>query len=319
LNTIRAIIESQSLIDNRYKILQLAGEGYFSYVFRGLDTVNNIDVALKFLKEANNAYSIFRFEKEAEALSALSHRHIIKLVQGKTPFTIDYLGHVLTISHFYVMEWLDQNFRDFIIHCQEPPQILKLFRQVCLATNYLHRDLKPENILVHRGCHAYISDFGSIKMLQRLGYLYPEQYTGPAGDFRYTSPELLCGLNDDERNFISGDKFALGAIFFEAFTKEVFSSKFQDYHRLCTGHFTQLMYSRSYLERERAYEEILAQVLREENIPRIYDFSPFVPGPIKQELNLLFQKLVQPDYRKRTIDFDEIFQRIDNCLSLLKK
>jgi len=79
------------------------------------------------------------------------------------------------------------------------------------------------------------------------------------------------------------------------------------------------MYSRSYLERERAYEEILAQVLREENIPRIYDFSPFVPGPIKQELNLLFQKLVQPDYRKRTIDFDEIFQRIDNCLSLLKK
>ena len=290
-----------------------------------MDTVNNIDVALKFLKETNNAYSIFRFEKEAEALSALSHRHLIKLVQGKTPFSIDYLGHVLTISHFYVMEWLDQNFRDFIIHCQEPPQILKLFRQVCLATNYLHRerychrDLKPENILVHRGRNAYISDFGSIKMLQRLGFLQPEQYTGPAGDFRYTSPELLCGLNDNERNFISGDKFALGAILFEAFTKEVFSSKFQDYHLLSTGNFTQLMYSRSYLERERAYEEILAQVLREENIPRIYDFSSFVPGPIKQELNLLYQKLVQPDYRKRTIDFDEIVRRIDSFLSLLIK
>ncbi|MBC8230025.1 protein kinase [bacterium] len=105
MNAIREIIERQKLIDKRYKILQLAGEGYFSYVFRGLDTVNNISVALKFLKEANNAYSIFRFEKEAEALSALSHRHIIKLVQGKTPFTIDYLGHVLTISHFYAMEW----------------------------------------------------------------------------------------------------------------------------------------------------------------------------------------------------------------------
>lgn len=325
MNTIRAIIESQSLIDNRYKILQLAGEGYFSYVFRGLDTVNNIDVALKFLKKADNPYDGFRFEREAEALSALSHRHIIKLVQGKTPFTIDYLGHVVSISSFYVMEWLDQNFRDFIIYCQEPQQILKLFRQVCLATNYLHRegychrDLKPENILVHRRRHAYISDFGSIKMLQRLGFLHPEQYKGPAGDFRYTSPELLCGLNDDERNFISGDKFALGAILFEAFTKEVFSSKFQNYHRLCTGYFTQLMYSRPYLERERAYEEIIAQVLREENIPRIYDFSSFVPGPIKQELNLLCQKLVQPDCRKRTIDFDEIFRRIDNCLSLLKK
>ncbi|MBU1076386.1 MAG: protein kinase, partial [Spirochaetes bacterium] len=91
-------IKKDDLINNKYRIKGLLGEGGMSFVYRAVNTKTKKDVALKFLKDGvTSSYveDVIRFKREAEAISKLNHENIIKLYgtgeYKQTPYIIEEL------------------------------------------------------------------------------------------------------------------------------------------------------------------------------------------------------------------------------------
>ena len=91
-----ATVDVGDLVDGRYRVTQVAGRGGFGIVYRAIDTASARDVALKIFARDDTDFS--RFEREAEVLATVRHRHVVA-----------YIGHGLTEqgAPYIAMEWLD--------------------------------------------------------------------------------------------------------------------------------------------------------------------------------------------------------------------
>ncbi|MGE9267890.1 MAG: protein kinase domain-containing protein, partial [Verrucomicrobiales bacterium] len=154
-----------------------------------------------------------RFLREARAMAALSHPHIVTVYS----FGRSTRGHL-----YYIMELVDGPSLAELITRKKPttPEALKIIRQVCLALEHahsaglIHRDLKPSNVLLTSGGEAKVADFG----LSRLSHEAPGcglTLTGAIlGTPAYMAPEQSRGQATDHRV----DLFALGAMLYELLT-----------------------------------------------------------------------------------------------------
>ena len=221
-----------------YEILAPIGAGGMGEVYRGRDTRLDRTVAVKVLPAhlADNTELRQRLEREARAISALSHPHICTLFDVGNQDGTEYL----------VMEYLEgETLADRVLKGPLPTeQVLRFGIEMADALDkahrqgILHRDLKPGNVMLTKS-GVKLLDFG-LARLEAPGKgpvfsslsVAPTELPGSAltaegtilGTFQYMAPEQLEGKEADART----DIFAFGAVLYEMATaRKAFTGKSQ--------------------------------------------------------------------------------------------
>jgi Tol biopolymer transport system component len=207
-----------------YEIQSPLGAGGMGEVYRARDTRLERDVAVKVLsaKLSSDPASRQRLEREAKAVSKLSHPHIC---------TLHDIGHQDGVD-FLVMELVEGETLDHRLTKGPlpPEQTFRIAAQVADALakahklGIVHRDLKPANVMLTKA-GAKLLDFGLAKefglapLPDALTAMTAEQSKLTAegtivGTFQYMAPEQLEGKEADART----DLFALGELIYEMAT-----------------------------------------------------------------------------------------------------
>jgi len=208
------------MIQNRYRIVSLLGQGGMGAVYRAWDTRLNIPLALKEMTpqaglDANLLAQLRQqFQQEAAVLARLNHPHLVRVTDFFEEGGNTYL----------VMDFVDgENLADRITRQGPLPEadVLTWAGQLLDALDYchnqgvLHRDVKPQNVVIHPDGQAMLVDFGLVKLwdpsdprtktaMRGMGtpeYAPPEQYEADAG---HTDPR--------------SDVYGVGATLYHALT-----------------------------------------------------------------------------------------------------
>lgn len=201
-----------------YQILEPLGRGGMSQVYRAYHPNLNRYVAIKVLRSDLIEEESFlqRFQREAQAVAALRHPHIVQV----------YDFDVQDNTYYMVMELLEGDtlktrLTDYRTRGERMPwgEMVRILLDVLDGLSYaheeqmIHRDLKPANILLTKRGQAVLADFG---IAQIIGSTRHTMSGALLGTLNYMAPEQgLEGKCD-----IRSDIYAIGIIFYEMLTQE---------------------------------------------------------------------------------------------------
>ncbi|HET8846426.1 MAG TPA: protein kinase, partial [Ktedonobacteraceae bacterium] len=202
----------EGLTLGRYELRRRIAQGGMAEVYLAYDRQVRRQVAVKVLYGRDEPF-VRRFEREALAVGALSHNHILPLYDfgEQSPW------------YYLVMPYVDGcTLRDYLIRHKllTLEEAASFLSQIASALQYahdhgvVHRDVKPSNILLRQDGYAYLVDFGLAKAMQGAEAL--TSAGAMVGTPEYMAPEQSNGESD-----YRSDIYSLGIILYQMLTGQL--------------------------------------------------------------------------------------------------
>jgi DNA-binding response OmpR family regulator len=212
-----------SVINDRYEVIEVTGEGGFAIVYKARQTSTGQEVAIKILRHevmarGDAATEAARFKQEMQVIGRLRHPNIVHLVD---------CGLLGDGQLFTVLEFIEGVPLSRLIRGEEglrPNEVKHLMLQVLDALScahvrgVVHRDLKPQNVMIDTTGvrrNALVLDFG----ISSIVAAEPSNESSDTltGSPAYMAPELLRGTQAT----VQSDIYAWGLILLECLTGSV--------------------------------------------------------------------------------------------------
>ncbi len=200
------------ILDEKYEIKELIGQGGMANVYKARDTRLDRDVAVKILKQEymDNEQFLKKFLREAQADAKLAHANIVSVYDVGSEDGMYYI----------VMEYIDgDTLHGYIKKRKRIPaeECLEIMRYIASGIEHahskgiIHRDIKPHNILLTSGGIPKVADFGIARAITSSTITATQE---ALGSVHYISPEQARGGFLDERS----DLYSLGILMYEMLT-----------------------------------------------------------------------------------------------------
>jgi len=205
------MIEPETIIDGRYRVIARLGSGGMADVYLAQDQLLGREVAVKVLHHhfAEDQEFVERFRREASSAAALSHPNIVAIFDRG-----EWNG-----TYYIAMEYVAGRSLKTIVREQgalDPASAIEIVVQILRAARFahrrgvIHRDLKPHNVLLDDEGRARVTDFG----IARAGASDMTLTGSIMGTAQYLSPEQAQGLAVSE----ASDVYSVGVILYELLT-----------------------------------------------------------------------------------------------------
>jgi len=202
------------MLDNRYEILEIIGQGGMAVVFKAKCHRLNRMVAIKVLKPdlAGDAEFRRRFHDESQAVAMLSHPNIVSVYDVSRGSDLEYIVMEL-IDGITLKQYMERrgqlNWREALHFIT---QVMKGLSHAH-SRGIIHRDIKPQNIMVLRDGSVKVADFGIACLATKQTIATKEAM----GSVHYISPEQAKGDRTDERS----DIYSAGVVLYEMLTSRL--------------------------------------------------------------------------------------------------
>lgn len=271
------------MIANRYLIAKDLGHGGMADVYLAMDTVLNREVAIKLLRGelCADPVSLLRFQREANAASALTHPNIVEIYDVG-----EYNGRQYIVMEYVRGKTLKQLITNRgALDNQESVTIMKQLVDAVKeahAHGIIHRDIKPQNVLIKDDGTIKITDFG-IALAEDAVQL--TQTDSVMGSVHYLAPEVARGETASEQS----DIYSLGIVLYELLCGDV------PFH------------GDSPIQ--------IAMKHMEEDVPSVRELNPNVP----QSLENIITKATAKNKAYRYRSAEEMLEDISTCLDDSRK
>ncbi len=200
------------VIKDRYKVVELLGEGGMAFVYKARDMQLERDVAIKTLKPnyVDQITFVERFKREAQTAANLNHPNIVQIFDWG-----------IEEEPYFVMEYIEGNTLTSIIGSKRSVSLSDaLFigaqvangLQAAHSQGLVHRDIKPGNIMITPDGKVKVTDFGIVSIQDEESDITK---TGSIlGTASYISPEQAQGKSVS----IQSDLYSLGTVLYELIT-----------------------------------------------------------------------------------------------------
>ena len=209
--------EVGDLILNRYKVLAELGQGGMGVVYKCLDEVAGVEIALKALPPELSHNSL-EMEDVKDNFQLVHNLHHPNIASSNTLEKDNSNG-----NYYLIMECVEgDNLRHWIRRKRKERQltvetILPIIRQVAAALDYaheeriIHRDIKPGNIMIDAAGHVKVLDFGLAAQIHTSMTRVSMAYHGTSGTAPYMAPEQWRGRAQGA----AADQYALAVMTYE--------------------------------------------------------------------------------------------------------